>query len=119
MWTLPRVGKTCSLPTGIERRMFRKTTAATMPTILTPLLTRCMAGSSQEWTREGDNFQLAVTIPANTLSVGRLSAQSVDDITEQGLALTQVEGVREIRQEGETVILTVGSGDYKFRSNTG
>ena len=42
----------------------------------------------------------------------RLPAQSVADISEQGQALDQVDGIREIRQEDETVILTLGSGRY-------
>lgn len=67
------------------------------------------------WRLEGDEFQLAVTIPANTEAVVRLLAPSVEDITEQGQALDQVEGVREIRQEGEAVILTLGSGAYRFK----
>jgi alpha-L-rhamnosidase len=67
-----------------------------------------------KWTLEGANFQLAVTIPPNSEAVVRLPVHSVADITEQGQALSQVEGVREIQQEGETVILTLGSGRYHF-----
>ena len=68
-----------------------------------------------KWTLADDDFQLVVTIPANTEGVVHLPAQSVEGITEQGQALDQVEGIREIRQEGETVILTLGSGHYHFR----
>ena len=60
-----------------------------------------------------------VTIPANTEGVVRLPAQSVDDVVEQDQPLSQVEGIREIRQDGETVILTVGSGHYHFRTKMG
>jgi hypothetical protein len=38
----------------------------------------------------------------------------VEDIAEQRQALNQVEGIREIRQTGKTVILTLGSGCYHF-----
>ena len=65
-----------------------------------------------KWTLEKDTFDLAITIPANTEGVVRLPAQSVADISEQGQALDQVDGIREIRQEDETVILTLGSGRY-------
>jgi alpha-L-rhamnosidase len=68
-----------------------------------------------KWTLEQDCFDLVVIIPANTEGVVHLPAQSVDDITEQGQDLSQVEGVRETRQEGETVAITVGSGHYQFR----
>lgn len=67
-----------------------------------------------KWMIEDGRLHLAVTIPANTEGVVRLPAQSVEGVTEQGQALTQVEGIREIRQEGETVVLTVGSGHYHF-----
>ncbi len=66
------------------------------------------------WTFADDDFQLAVTIPANTEGVVYLPAQSLEDITEQGQVLDQVDGIREIRQDGDTVIITVGSGDYHF-----
>ena len=72
-----------------------------------------------KWTLEDDSLHLAVTIPANTEGVVHLSAQSVEGITEQGQALDQVEGIREIRPEGETVILTLGSGHYHFSINMG
>jgi alpha-L-rhamnosidase len=75
-----------------------------------------MAGSSQVWKIEDDSFQLSVTIPANTEGVVRLPAQSIDEITEQGQPLSQVEGIREARQDHETFILTLGSGHYQFRS---
>jgi alpha-L-rhamnosidase len=68
-----------------------------------------------KWMLEDDDFQLAVTIPPNTEGIVHLLAQSVEDIAEQGQALDQVEGIREIRQAGKTVILTLGSGCYHFR----
>jgi alpha-L-rhamnosidase len=67
-----------------------------------------------KWTLEDDDLQLAVTIPANTEGIVHLPTRSVDDITEQGQALNQVVGIREIRQEGETVVFTLGSGHYQF-----
>jgi alpha-L-rhamnosidase len=68
-----------------------------------------------KWRLEDDDFQLAVTLPANTEGIVHLPAQSIEDIAEQGQALDQVESIREIRQEGKTVILTLGSGGYHFR----
>ena len=67
-----------------------------------------------KWTLEKDIFDLAVTIPANTEGVVRLPAKSVEDITEQGQALDQVDGIREMRQEGETAVLVIGAGHYHF-----
>lgn len=67
-----------------------------------------------KWKLENNRFALTVTIPANTEGIIRLPAQSVEDITEQGQTLSHVEGIREIRQEEEVVILTIGSGHYHF-----
>ena len=67
-----------------------------------------------KWKLENDNFHLSVTIPANTEGIVRIPARSVDEISEQGESLSQVDGVREVRQEGDTVIVTVGSGEYNF-----
>ncbi len=71
-----------------------------------------------KWRIEADGFQLAVAIPANTEAVIHLPARSVEAITEQGQALDRAEGIYEIRQEGQTVILTLGSGHYDFRVKT-
>jgi len=65
-----------------------------------------------KWMLEDENFQLVVTIPANTEGLVRLPVQSIEGITEHGQASDQVEGIREIRQEGEAVTLTLGSGHY-------
>lgn len=65
-----------------------------------------------KWVVEDDYLHLTVSLPANTEGVVRLPAQSVDCVTEQGVALGQVDGVRQIQQEGEMVILTLGSGQY-------
>ncbi|HXV42251.1 MAG TPA: family 78 glycoside hydrolase catalytic domain, partial [Anaerolineae bacterium] len=69
-----------------------------------------------QWTLEQDCFQLVVTIPANTEGVVHLPAQSVDEITEQGQALSKVEGVHEVRQEDGKVIIKLRSGHYHFRT---
>ena len=69
-----------------------------------------------KWSLEDDYLLLTVTIPANTEGVVHLPGQSIDDITEQGQNLSQVNGIREIQQKDETVILTVGSGNYHFRT---
>ncbi|MCO6453607.1 MAG: family 78 glycoside hydrolase catalytic domain [Caldilineales bacterium] len=67
------------------------------------------------WVFADDAFHLNVTIPANAEGVVYLPAPSLADVSEQGQALDQVEGVREIREDGETVVVTLGSGQYRFR----
>ncbi len=66
------------------------------------------------WVFEEGVFRLSVTIPANSEGIVYLPARRAGDITEQGQALKQVEGVRKIQQEGETIVLTLGSGTYQF-----
>ena len=68
-----------------------------------------------KWKLEDDHFQLSVTIPPNTEGLVHLQASSLEAITEQGQPLEQVEGICGLRQAGETVILTLGSGCYHFR----
>jgi alpha-L-rhamnosidase len=70
------------------------------------------------WKLENGVFHLAVTIPANSEGVVHLPAQEPDGITEAGQALDQVDGVRQIRQVGDEVVVTIGSGSYDFQVNT-
>lgn len=67
-----------------------------------------------KWALEADTLHLTVTIPPNTEGVVHLPAQSAAQITEQGQALEQVAGIRQIRQEGKMIVLTVGAGCYHF-----
>jgi alpha-L-rhamnosidase len=66
------------------------------------------------WSLNDNCLQLTVTIPSNTEGAVRLTAGSVKDITEQGQTLDQVNGIREILQEDETITVTLGSGHYNF-----
>lgn len=66
------------------------------------------------WTLADGDFQLTVTIPANTEGIVHLPARRVEDITEGGLTLGQAEGIREIRREDGKVVIAVGSGRYHF-----
>ena len=70
------------------------------------------------WSVEEGCFRLAVAVPANAEGVVHLPAASVGDITEDGLALHQVEGVREINRLDKSVVFTVGSGRYRFNVRT-
>ncbi len=72
-----------------------------------------------KWALEAGGLQLVVTIPANTEGVIHLPAQSVEAVTEQGQPLSQVNGIRAIRQAGNMVIVTVDSGRYHFSVKMG
>ncbi|MEZ4518777.1 MAG: glycoside hydrolase family 78 protein [Chloroflexota bacterium] len=66
------------------------------------------------WTLEEDCLNLTVTIPANTEGVVRIPARSIENVTEANLPLDEVEGIRMIQQDGDEIVLTLGSGHYDF-----
>ena len=93
-----------------------------------------------QWKRTGDQFELNVTIPANTTATVFLPAKDAASITENGRPLDRVTGVKYLRQEKdqdaypphtgasigawpmpprrelECALLEVGSGTYRFAS---
>ena len=69
-----------------------------------------------EWRRTSDAFELDVTIPANTTATVYLPIGDVDDVTENGKPLTQIEGVRFIGAEGDRNVFAIDSGSYSLRT---
>jgi alpha-L-rhamnosidase len=63
---------------------------------------------SSGWKVEGDRFQLAVRVPANTRATVRLPGATLAGVTEGGRAVTGA------AQDGDAVVVEVGSGDYAF-----
>jgi len=68
------------------------------------------------WKRDGDRFELAVTIPANTIATVHLPAKDATGVTESGRSLARTTGVTLLRQEEGRAVLSVESGSYKFVS---
>jgi alpha-L-rhamnosidase len=66
------------------------------------------------WTLSNGTFQLAIEIPPNARATVHLPKAQLNKVQESGKALAQAEGVTASRQEGETVVLSVGSGHYRF-----
>jgi alpha-L-rhamnosidase len=65
------------------------------------------------WKQESDGrFTLEVRVPANTTATVKLPGPA-DRVSEGGLGLRQVEGVREV-VDGVGTTVTVGSGTYRF-----
>lgn len=62
---------------------------------------------SSAWEKKGDRFELAVEIPANTRATVRLPKARLSDVT-------KVDGVTTMRQDGDSVVVEVGSGQYRF-----
>ncbi len=69
---------------------------------------------SSAWTIKDGRFELAVEIPANTSATVRLPKAELATVTESGHALADENGVTASRQEGDTVIVEIGSGRYVF-----
>jgi alpha-L-rhamnosidase len=67
-----------------------------------------------EWKTEGDKFNYAIEIPANTSAVITLPNADLDNIQINGTAIT-TELKSKAREMNNTVILEMGSGKYQFR----
>jgi alpha-L-rhamnosidase len=74
---------------------------------------------SSAWTLEGGRFELAVLVPANTRATVRLPGAKLADVTESGRALAGANGVTGQKQDGDGVVVEVGSGRYTFACPAG
>ena len=74
---------------------------------------------ASSWRREGERFQLNVSIPANTTATVYLPARDMAQVAEGGKAIDRVAGVKFQRMEDGRAVLAVGSGKYEFTSTTG
>jgi len=67
-----------------------------------------------EWTLADGRFSLTVEVPANTTASVRLPGARLPDVTEGGRTLSSAAGLGVPRQEGDAVVVDVGSGRYSF-----
>jgi hypothetical protein len=73
---------------------------------------------SVAWSRDGGSFSLEVELPPNTSAEVRLPDARLADVTEGGRPLAGGNGIGERRQDGRDVVVTVGSGRYRFAHAT-
>jgi alpha-L-rhamnosidase len=66
------------------------------------------------WTLAGGRFELAVDVPPNTRATVRLPKAQLAGVTEGGQPLAAGAGVSGPRQDGDAVVLELGSGSYRF-----
>ena len=66
------------------------------------------------WTLKDGNFELAVEVPTNTRATVRLPRGQLATVTESGQALVSGSGVSGPRQDGDVVVVEIGSGQYRF-----
>ena len=79
------------------------------------------------WKKDGRMLTMDVTVPANTTATVHVPAKDANLVTESGArivdakasALSNVEGVKFLRVENGSAVYAVGSGVYKFVSETG
>ncbi|MDX2032486.1 MAG: glycoside hydrolase family 78 protein [Blastocatellia bacterium] len=66
------------------------------------------------WSLKDGRFDLAVEVPANTRATIRLPKAQLSAVTESGKALARDNGITNAQQDGEAVVVAVGSGQYRF-----
>jgi alpha-L-rhamnosidase len=66
------------------------------------------------WTLKDGAFDLRVEVPANTRATVRLPSAQLARVTEGGQPLAGANGIGAPRQDGDTVVVEVGSGAYRF-----
>ncbi len=69
---------------------------------------------SSAWESKDGKFELAVEVPANTRATVRLPKAQLAGVKEGGQALANANGITGNRQEGDSVIVEIGSGQYRF-----
>jgi alpha-L-rhamnosidase len=66
------------------------------------------------WTFSDGRFELAVEVPPNTRATVRLPSAALSGVTEGGRTLAAGNGIGTTRQDGDAVVVEIGSGSYRF-----
>ena len=69
---------------------------------------------ASEWSIADGRFELAVEVPANTRATVTLPRARLAGVTEGGAPLAAGNGIAALRQDGDGVVVEVGSGQYRF-----
>lgn len=69
------------------------------------------------WRKEGGNFSCDVTVPGNTAAEIALPVGNPANVMESEMPVSEARGVKQVRATENQVMVTVGSGTYRFRSN--
>jgi alpha-L-rhamnosidase len=67
-----------------------------------------------EWEKEGSDFSLKITVPANSVAEVYIPASKADTVKESGKPAKSAEGVKFLRMDNNRAVFEVGSGDYNF-----
>jgi len=71
---------------------------------------------SSAWSIGEGAFTLDVEVPANTRATVRVPHATVAGVSEGGRPVAAGNGVTAVRQDGDTVVVEIGSGRYRFAS---
>jgi alpha-L-rhamnosidase len=66
------------------------------------------------WTHKDGKFELDVEVPPNTTATVRLPKARLPGVTEGERGLTNGNGIAATRQDGNAVVVELGSGQYRF-----
>lgn len=66
------------------------------------------------WCMQRDSFELDVTVPPNCEALVRLKVESQAQVRESGRPLSQVAGIRVVREQTPSLEISIGSGSYRF-----
>jgi alpha-L-rhamnosidase len=72
---------------------------------------------SSEWHQSVGQFDLRVTIPANTTATVYLPTKDIKYVTESGQPAVQSTGVKFLRMENGAAVFEVAGGKYEFKSD--
>ena len=66
------------------------------------------------WALADGKAAVSVTVPPNARGTVRLPSATLAGVTEGGVAVASAPGVRSAAQDGDAVVVEVGSGSYRF-----
>ena len=66
------------------------------------------------WEIRDGQFTLEVTVPSNASATVSLPGAILERVTESGAPLGKAAGISSTRQAGDTVVVEIGSGRYRF-----
>jgi alpha-L-rhamnosidase len=69
-----------------------------------------------DWERDGSEFELELTLPPNSYGTLHLPAADAATVRESGRPVSQVKGIRFIKQENGRAQYELQSGTYRFKS---
>ncbi|HEY6329155.1 MAG TPA: glycoside hydrolase family 78 protein [Blastocatellia bacterium] len=74
---------------------------------------------SSAWSLKDGQFELDVEVPANTRATVRLPKAQLSGVTESGKPIATGNGITGSHQDGDSAVIEIGSGQYRFTYQAG